>query len=60
MVLGSRKMSEFGDFSGSHFPVFSLNTNLDTGKYGPDKNPNSDPFQGSVDWKLTYVYLSLS
>ena len=36
----ARKVSKYGDFSGSYFPVFSPNT----GKYRPEKTPYLDTF----------------
>ena len=36
------KVSKYGAFSGTYFPVFSPNT----GKYGPEKTPYLDTFHG--------------
>ena len=40
----ARKVSKYGFFSGPYFTVFGLNT----GKYGPEKNPYLDTFDAVV------------
>ena len=45
MQYKARKVSKFGVFSVSYFPVFEVNT----GKYGPEKTPYLDTFLAVVN-----------
>ena len=44
--LAAWKVSKYGVFYGTHFPVFGLNT----GKYRPEKAPYLDNFQTVYAW----------
>ena len=49
------KLSKYGVFSGSYFPVFGLNT----GKYRAEKNPYLDAFH-TVDFTMFVKLICLS
>ena len=47
LMITAWKVSKYGVFSGSCFPVFAVNAYLvqpNTGKYGPEKTPCLDTF----------------
>ena len=44
-------MSKCGVFSGPYFPAFELNTE----KYGPEKNPYLDTFHAVYIWLLKQI-----
>ena len=46
-------MSKYGPFSGSYFPIFELNTEIQGVKYGPEKTP----YLGSALLALVFILL---
>ena len=54
-IVTARKMSKYGDLSGTYFPVFGPKT----GKYGPVKTPYLDSFYEVCRIPRTVIYRNI-
>ena len=48
--LSLRKIFRIWGFCGPYFPVFALNTEIYSAKYGPNQTPYSDAFHAVFDF----------